>query len=118
MTIVEADVTDQAALNQIAAGCDRIDAVVTCAGLIKRIEEHDPEVFAEVLAVNLTGTMRTLVACKPKLVESGGAAIGIASILTWAAGGMRCRSVPLSGSAPGWQGTGGKAHVLCASTDA
>ena len=86
VTVVEANVTDQTALDQIAAGCDRIDAVVTCAGLIKRIEEYDPEVFAEVVAVNLTGTMRTLVACKPKLVESGGAAIGIASILTRDAG--------------------------------
>ena len=60
VTLVEADVTDQAALDQIASGCDRIDAVVTCAGLIKRIEEHDPDVFAEFVAVNRTGTMRTL----------------------------------------------------------
>ena len=84
--VIEADVTDQAALDAIVAACPRIDAVVTCAGLIRRIEEHDPEVFAQVVDVNLTGTMRTLVACKPKLVESGGAAVGIASILTWAAG--------------------------------
>lgn len=83
---VEADVTDQAQLDRVAADCPRIDAVVTCAGLIRRIDEHDPEVFAQVVDVNLTGTMRTLVACKPKLVESGGAAVGIASILTWAAG--------------------------------
>lgn len=86
VTVVEADVTDQAALDAIAASSPRIDAVVTCAGLIRRVEEHDPEVFAKVVEVNLTGTMRTLVACKPKLVESGGAAVGIASILTWAAG--------------------------------
>lgn len=84
--IVEADVTDQAQLDAVVAGLERIDAVVTCAGMIKRREEHDPEVFAEVIAVNLTGTMRTLVACKSKLVESGGSAIAIASILTWAAG--------------------------------
>ncbi len=83
---VEADVTDQAQLDAVVADCPRIDAVVTCAGLIRRIEEHDPDVFAQVVDVNLTGTMRTLVACKPKLVESGGAAVGIASILTWAAG--------------------------------
>lgn len=83
---VEADVTDQAQLDAVVADCPRIDAVVTCAGLIRRIDEHDPDVFAQVVDVNLTGTMRTLVACKPKLVESGGAAVGIASILTWAAG--------------------------------
>lgn len=83
---VEADVTDQAQLDAVVADCPRIDAVVTCAGLIRRIDEHDPDVFAQVVDVNLTGTMRTLVACKPKLVKSGGAAVGIASILTWAAG--------------------------------
>jgi NAD(P)-dependent dehydrogenase (short-subunit alcohol dehydrogenase family) len=83
---VEADVTDQAQLDAVVADCPRIDAVVTCAGLIRRIDEHDPDVFAQVVDVNLTGTMRTLVACKPRLVESGGAAVGIASILTWAAG--------------------------------
>jgi len=86
VAFVEGDVTDQARLDEVAGDCARIDAVVTCAGLIRRVEEHDPEVFARVLDVNLTGTMRTLVACKPKLVESGGAAVGIASILTWAAG--------------------------------
>lgn len=86
VTLVEGDVTDQRQLDAIVATCPRIDAVVTCAGLIRRVEEHDPEVFAQVLDVNLTGTMRTLVAAKPKLVESGGAAVGIASILTWAAG--------------------------------
>lgn len=83
---VEADVTDQAQLDAVVADCPRIDAVVTCAGLIRRIDEHDPDVFAQVVDVNLTGTMRTLVACKPRLIESGGAAVGIASILTWAAG--------------------------------
>lgn len=86
IAFAEADVTDQARLDAIVAACPRIDAVVTCAGIIRRGDEHDPDVFAEVVDVNLTGTMRTLVACKPKLVESGGAAVGIASILTWAAG--------------------------------
>ena len=86
VTLVEADVTDQAQLDSVVAGLERIDAVVTCAGLIRRSEEHDPEVFAEVLNVNLTGTMRTLTAAKAKLVESGGAAVAIASILTFAAG--------------------------------
>jgi NAD(P)-dependent dehydrogenase (short-subunit alcohol dehydrogenase family) len=86
VAFVEADVTDQAQLDAVVRDCPRIDAVVTCAGLIRRSEEHDPDVFAQVVDVNLTGTMRTLVACKPRLVESGGAAVGIASILTWAAG--------------------------------
>jgi len=54
---VEGDVTDQARLDEVASGCERIDAVVTCAGLIRRVEEHDPEVFAHVLDVNLTGSI-------------------------------------------------------------
>jgi NAD(P)-dependent dehydrogenase (short-subunit alcohol dehydrogenase family) len=86
IAFAEADVTDQAQLDAVVAACPRVDAVVTCAGIIRRVDEHDPDVFAQVVDVNLTGTMRTLVACKAKLVESGGAAVGIASILTWAAG--------------------------------
>lgn len=86
VTLVEADVTKQDELDAVVAGLDRIDAVVTCAGLIRRGDEHDPAVFAQVIDVNLTGTMRTLAAAKPKLVESGGAAVAIASILTFAAG--------------------------------
>ena len=37
VTLVEADVTKQDELDAVVAGLDRIDAVVTCAGLIRPV---------------------------------------------------------------------------------
>src|SRR5436190_13411133 len=56
--IAELDVTDQASVDRLVGGLGRLDILVNCAGVIRRVEEHDPAVFAQVLAVNLTGTMR------------------------------------------------------------
>lgn len=80
------DVTSDASLAALLAGLDRLDAVVACAGVIRREAEHDPDVFATVVDVNLTGTMRTLAACRPLLVRSGGAAVATASMLSYAGG--------------------------------
>jgi len=83
---VEADVAAPGAVGEIAASLERLDVVVACAGIIRRDEEHDPEVFARVVDVNLTGTMRTLAACRPLLAESGGAAVATASMLSFLGG--------------------------------
>ena len=64
----------------------RLDVVVNAAGVIRRDVEHDPEVFAEVVAINLTGTMRVCAAAKPKLVASGGSVVNMASMLTFFGG--------------------------------
>jgi NAD(P)-dependent dehydrogenase (short-subunit alcohol dehydrogenase family) len=86
VTLVEGDVTDAACVPAVVAGCDRLDAVVCCAGIIRRDDEHDPDVFAHVLDVNLTGTMRTLTACHELLRESHGAALATASMLSFVGG--------------------------------
>jgi NAD(P)-dependent dehydrogenase (short-subunit alcohol dehydrogenase family) len=86
VAFVEGDVRDGAAITAIVDGLDRLDAVVCCAGIIRRDEEHDPDVFAEVLDVNLTGTMRTLSACRERLQASRGAALATASMLSYVAG--------------------------------
>lgn len=86
VSFVEGDVTDPAAIATIVAGLDRLDALVCCAGIIRRDEEHDPDVFAHVLDVNLTGTMRTLSACRELLRASGGAAVATASMLSYVGG--------------------------------
>ena len=86
LAFVEGDVRDGGAIAAIVDGLDRLDAVVCCAGVIRRDEEHDPDVFADVLDVNLTGTMRTLSACRERLRDSRGAAVATASMLSYVAG--------------------------------
>jgi NAD(P)-dependent dehydrogenase (short-subunit alcohol dehydrogenase family) len=86
VAFVEGDVTDPGCVADVVAPLDRLDAVVCCAGIIRRDAEYDPEVFARVLDVNLTGTMRTLTACHERLTASGGAAVATASMLSFAGG--------------------------------
>jgi NAD(P)-dependent dehydrogenase (short-subunit alcohol dehydrogenase family) len=86
VTFVEGDVTDPVCVPDVVAGFDRLNAVVCCAGIIRRDAEHDPAVFARVLEVNLTGTMRTLTACHDLLRASGGAALATASMLSYVGG--------------------------------
>ena len=86
VTFVKGDVTDSACVPDVVAGFDRLDAVVCCAGIIRRDAEHDPAVFARVLEVNLTGTMRTLTACHDLLRASRGAALATASMLSYVGG--------------------------------
>lgn len=80
------DVTDPEVVPAVVGGLGRLDRVVCCAGIIRRDDEHDPATFARVLDVNLTGTMRTLVASYERLRASGGAAVATASMLSFVGG--------------------------------
>ncbi len=44
-----------------------LDALVNCAGIIQRNVEHDPEVFAQTVDINLNGTMRACAAARAGL---------------------------------------------------
>jgi len=81
------DVRDPAAIAALLAAFPRLDIVVNAAGIIRRDAEHDPAVFADVLDVNLTGTMRLCGAARPLLAESRGCIVNIASILSFFGGG-------------------------------
>ncbi|MBX3567663.1 MAG: SDR family oxidoreductase [Rhizobiaceae bacterium] len=122
------DVRDPDGIAALVDSLDRLDALVNCAGLIRRSgTEFSPEIFAEVIDVNLTGTMRMCVAARPLLAASGGAIVNTASMLSffggpavpaytaskggiaqltkslavaWAADGIRVNAV-----APGWIAT-------------
>lgn len=127
----ELDVTDEhwvaEILGDFLAGAG-LDVLVNCAGTIRRDEEFRPEVFANVLDVNLTGTMRCCVAALPALQAARGCVINTASMhsfisgprvpaytaskggvaqltkalaVAWAAYGIRVNAV-----APGWISTG------------
>jgi NAD(P)-dependent dehydrogenase (short-subunit alcohol dehydrogenase family) len=77
------DVRDPAAIDAAVSALPAIDILVNAAGMIRRDAEHDPDVFADVIAVNLTGTMRVSSAAKAKLAASGGSVVNLASMLTF-----------------------------------
>ncbi|MGO4723123.1 MULTISPECIES: SDR family NAD(P)-dependent oxidoreductase [unclassified Inquilinus] len=86
--VAELDVTNQASVDRLVGGLGRLDILVNCAGVIRRVEEHDPAVFAQVLAVNLTGTMRLCSAARPLLRQTAGCIVNTASMLSFFGGGL------------------------------
>lgn len=78
--VVALDVTDTAAVTAFAATLDSLSVLVNAAGVLRLREEYDPEVFARVVDVNLTGTMRMALACRPALAKARGAIVNIASM--------------------------------------
>ena len=69
------DVREAGAVAALIGSLDRLDTVVNAAGVIRRDAEHDPETFADVVAVNLTGTMRVCAGARKRLAAAGGAVI-------------------------------------------
>jgi NAD(P)-dependent dehydrogenase (short-subunit alcohol dehydrogenase family) len=86
--LVELDVTDAAAVEALVGGLGGLDILVNCAGVIRRGAEHDPAVFEQVLAVNLTGTMRLCAAARPLLRQAKGCIVNTASMLSFFGGGL------------------------------
>jgi NAD(P)-dependent dehydrogenase (short-subunit alcohol dehydrogenase family) len=82
------DVRDGAAVERLLASFEDLAHVVNCAGVIRRGAEHDPQVFADVVDVNLTGTMRVCAAARAKLRESRGSIVNTASMLSFFGGGL------------------------------
>ncbi|MGP4017442.1 SDR family NAD(P)-dependent oxidoreductase [Saccharopolyspora sp. 5N708] len=84
--VFESDVTRPGSLRTIVDGLDRLDVLVNCAGIIRRGEELEPETFARVVDVNLTGTMRACAAARELLARSGGCIVNTASMLSYFGG--------------------------------
>ena len=82
------DVRDTRAVKSFFARQSSLDVLVNCAGIIRRNEEHDPEVFAQVIDINLTGSMRTCAAARPLLAQTRGCIINTASMLSFFGGGI------------------------------
>jgi NAD(P)-dependent dehydrogenase (short-subunit alcohol dehydrogenase family) len=88
VAVRQADVTAQAQLDAVLADIPELDIVFNCAGIIKRGAEHDLAVFEQVLAVNLTGTMRVCTATREKLKARRGCIVNTASMLSFFGGGL------------------------------
>lgn len=76
------DVTNQSSVDEVFGGLTRLDGLVNCAGILLRGDEYDIDVFAHVLDVNLTGTMRCCLAAHPLLTRGDGAIVNTASMLS------------------------------------
>jgi NAD(P)-dependent dehydrogenase (short-subunit alcohol dehydrogenase family) len=79
--VVEADVSGD--LTDLLGSFDELHVLVNCAGIIRRRLEYEPKTFAEVVDVNLTGTMRACVAAHDLLAASQGCIVNVASMLSY-----------------------------------
>ena len=83
-----ADVAAETSVRSMLAGIDALDIVVNCAGIIRRGAEHELAVFEQVIAVNLTGTMRVCSAARDALKARRGCIVNMASMLSFFGGGL------------------------------
>ena len=86
--VLRLDVADAAAVQGAIGTLRSLDILVNCAGIIRRGAEHEVDVFAQVVDVNLVGTMRCCVAARPLLAQHGGSIVNIASMLSFFGGGL------------------------------
>lgn len=90
LTVLPLDVTRQASIDTVFSGLKQLDILVNAAGIIRRADEHDPDVFERVISVNLNGTLRCCTAAKNLLAQSaaGGSVVNIASMLSFFGSGV------------------------------
>ncbi len=88
LTYAALDVQDNEAVNALVKPLKALCVVVNAAGIIRREAEHDPEVFQQVIDINLNGTMRVCAAARQALAANNGSIINIASMLSYFGGGL------------------------------
>lgn len=86
MPATPVDVSSQAEVDALVGKLDSLDILVNCAGTILRDAEFDIPTFERVLDVNLTGTMRLCVGCRPLLAKTRGCIVNTASMLSFFGG--------------------------------
>jgi NAD(P)-dependent dehydrogenase (short-subunit alcohol dehydrogenase family) len=85
---MQLDVRQIQAVEAIVAAVGELNVVVNCAGVLFRGTEHDPAVFADVVDINLNGTMRMCTAARHALRASSGCIVNVASMLSFFGGGL------------------------------
>jgi NAD(P)-dependent dehydrogenase (short-subunit alcohol dehydrogenase family) len=88
LEVSDLDVTDNTSVESLLVKLDRIDVLVNAAGMIRRGQEHNIDVFQQVLDVNLNGTMRVSMAAYEKLASVEGCVVNVASMLSFFGGGL------------------------------
>ena len=87
-TVQQLDVRQADQVQACVAALAQLDVLVNCAGVIRRGQEHDPEVFAQVMDINVQGTMRLCTAARSLLAQSRGCIVNTASMLSFFGGGL------------------------------
>lgn len=82
------DVRDDTAVRACIAAQGKLDVLVNCAGIIRRNQELDPAVFADVIDINLNGSLRTCSAARAALAATQGCIVNIASMLSFFGSGF------------------------------
>lgn len=82
------DIRDDNAIKSLVRSLGGLDVLVNCAGVIRRGEELEPEIFQSVVDINLNGTMRMCAAARPLLTRTNGAIVNLASMLSFFGGGL------------------------------
>lgn len=82
------DVRNREAIASLMGDVGPLDVLINCAGIIRRSAEHDPDVFDQVVDINLGGTMRMCSAARDGLKTRGGCIINTASMLSFFGGGL------------------------------
>jgi NAD(P)-dependent dehydrogenase (short-subunit alcohol dehydrogenase family) len=77
------DVTSDEEVLALAKKIDKLDVLIHCAGKLKRWEEHQPEVFRNIVDIHLFGNVRLAAAFRPHLKQSQGCLINIASMYSY-----------------------------------
>jgi NAD(P)-dependent dehydrogenase (short-subunit alcohol dehydrogenase family) len=80
---VALDVRDDTGVKALIGDLPRLDALVNCAGVIRRGIEHEPAEFTKTLEVNLIGTMRCCAYARGKLGAAKGAIVNIGSVYSF-----------------------------------
>ena len=86
--LIDLDVSQADSVARLFAPLASLDILVNCAGMIRRGAEHEVDVFAQVIDVNLVGTMRACVAARSLLTASRGVVVNTASMLSYFGGGL------------------------------
>jgi NAD(P)-dependent dehydrogenase (short-subunit alcohol dehydrogenase family) len=76
------DITNEAALQKVFSGIDKLDILVNCAGigLVGRVEETEVPDFERLFRVNVLGSFLTIKTALPLLLASHGSIVNIGSV--------------------------------------